>query len=329
MPLGFVALKGEMIMLVSSSLIKKLMYRGEPRRVCPQQVYRCYILKDVDTVQTDSMLYGSYFETLCLGSGARGRKTNELPRLELTKKQEQANRIAIAKGQPQIYYGDKSTAQVKIEAQAAEFRRLCAKYQVVVASPYNTQVLVYKQFDEDIMAVGEMDIFPTPVMTKRGLKVAILDLKLTGDINSDWGEYCYGKPEELDDTQGLMYHYLARDIDFDLNDEMNPDNNLRDLFTEAVRNIIKDGELEFALWVFDYKKTMEKLGNKFVPMPYTSPGYKFTSLHEGEIKERIRTTVNMCRDFEETGWREMPGVYCKDCPMKETCITYAESKKSF
>ena len=57
---------------VSKSLIRQLIYKGEPYPVCPYKVYHTTLLRDIITPPSDSMVKGLYFESKCLGSSADG-----------------------------------------------------------------------------------------------------------------------------------------------------------------------------------------------------------------------------------------------------------------
>jgi hypothetical protein len=252
------------------------------------------------------MQFGSYFETLAIGSGARGNKTFDLPRKTLNTKQEAANRLAVSKGNPPIYYGEKSINQIRIEAQALEFKKLCAKYQITIAPPYNTQVLIYKRWDDDVLLSGELDIFPTLVLGAEP-KLCIIDLKLTADLSSAFGEFAWGDFESMDKIQGVMYQYLVRDIDYDLNSQMGNEN-LSELVSPTIQQIIERNDLKFLFWVFDYKKPIDKLGNKFFPVDYDTNA-------ESQLKETIRKTISLLDTYESAGWQRKVCKTCDKCPI--------------
>ena len=296
--------------LISSSVLKRMFFHGNERPFCPYYIYQDCILKVVEKEPSISMKYGSYFETQCLGSGAGGRITDDLPRKDLTLKQEQANKLAESKGNPKIYHGEPTINHIRIDSQVVEFKRLCSKYQIAVAPPYNTQVRIYKPFDENITLVGELDIFPTLIMGKESPRLAIIDLKLTSDLNSTFGEFAWGDFSSMDTIQGVMYHYLVRDIDYEFNAAMSGNTNLRDLITPATESIIARNELLFLFWTFDYKKPVEKLGNKFFPVNYNTNA-------ESELKETIRKCASLLDYHEGDGWKLKPGKYCNGCPIKD------------
>jgi len=295
-------------MIINSSLIKALYFKGNERPSCPHYIYNIYINKNYESEPSESMNFGSYFETLCIGSGARGRITDDLPRKQLTEKQNIANRVSVSKGNPVIYYGEKTINQIRIEAQASEFKRLCAKYKITIVPPFNTQVKIYKRFSENTILSGELDVFPTLMLGESDPRLSIIDLKLTADLGSTFGEFAWGDFDSMDKLQGWMYHYLVRDIDLDLIFSFNENCLLPEIITPAVTNIINNNDLLFFFWVFDYKKDVSKLGNKFFKVDYD----KNT---ESELTETIRKTESLLDYFELHNWSKNPCKTCEKCPI--------------
>lgn len=288
---------------LNSSLIKKFLYRGEERElICPFRILREDILK-TDRYQSDSMTKGSYFETLCLGRGANDSITNDLPRKRLTKKQEIENQKRAAQGLEPLK-GDKTLDQVRIDNQAVIFHELTDKYQVTVTNR-NTQVklIIPWHKDPEVLISSEMDIFPTAIMTNDGLRLAIIDLKLTADINTTFGEFCWGSPEYMDITQALLYLYCVRNLidHIDLNPHM------RDLLTKPAINIISQDLLHFYYWVFGYKKIQNKL------IRVTSDATRAVELYEA-----INKTLSLIEYYEALDWPAKPNYkLCNTCPIKD------------
>ena len=286
---------------ISQSLIKSFLDKGNERIICPKNIYYTKIAPEEEMPPTRPMMDGSYFETLTLGSGRGGKQTLDLPRKKLTIKQERENRVREERGQEPLL-GQKSIAQIRIEEQAERFKLLCAQYQIVITE-YNTQVPILKKWEknEEIMLSGELDIFPTPVLGKHGLQMAIIDLKLTGKINNDFGDYCWGSPEHMDHIQAQMYHYLIRNIDFSLNEE------LKCLVTQSVMNIISNNSVLFLYWVFSYGSGI--LRDKFVR-------YDMDHLKLAEMHESINKTVAAIEKHEKEGWPADPEYErCAGCPL--------------
>ena len=285
--------------IISQSLIKKFLDKGDWRSICPKNIYDTVIDPKEEIPPTRPMMDGSYFETLVLGSGRGGEQTLDLPRKKLTIKQERENRIREEKGE-ELIKGAKSIAQIRIEEQAERFRFLCAQHQVVVTE-YNTQMPIFKKWekDEEVMLSGELDVFPTSVLGKHGFQMAIIDLKLTGNINNNFGDFCWGSPEHMDHIQAQMYLYLIRNIDFSLN------KGLENMIRPSVMNMITNNKVVFLYWVFSYGSG--KLDDKFVR-------YDMDHLKEAELHESIRKTVATIEKYKEEGWAAVPEYErCAEC----------------
>jgi len=288
---------------LNQSLIHKFLYKGEEReQICPKKIYHIDIIKS-HQYRTESMLKGSYFETLCLGKGAGGKIVDDLPRKALSKAKVLENQKRKASGLPELK-GEKTTDQERIEEQARRFVLLSTKYQVTV-TPDNTQVKLvipwYK--DPEIYLSMEFDIFPTAIMTNDGLKMAIIDLKLTADVNSTYGDFCWGAPEQMDLNQSYMYSYGVRQIEKNI--EMNP--HLKSIITKPVINLIKQEQIDFYYWVFGYKKLEDKL-------------IKITwdKIKEAELLESINKTIAIIEMYEKQGWPTRPNYrICKECTVWE------------
>jgi hypothetical protein len=289
---------------LNQSLISRFLYKGDEREVCPKKIYHVDIISS-HKYRTESMLKGSFFETLCLGRGAGNRIVDDLPRKKLTAAKVLENKKRELAGLP-ILKGDKTTDQIRIEEQATRFNILAAKYQITVAIE-NTQVRVVVPWDKnpDVYLSAEFDIFPTAIITNEGLKFALIDLKLTADINVTFGEYCWGAPEYLDPIQALMYHYIVREVI--KYPHLNP--HIKDLLTKPAVELIKKDGIEFYYWVFNYKKTI--LEDKLIKV-------KWDKTREYELHESINKTISTIDKYESLGWPTNPNYHrCKDCPVFE------------
>jgi len=288
---------------ISQSLIKKFLKHGDEIPICPKNIYDTELDPKFERVPTDPMLKGSYFETLALGSGRGGEKTLDLPRKKLTVKQEAMNRVPIEQGKEPIM-GGKTIGQIRIEEQAERFKILRAQRQIMLTE-YNVQVPVYKKWEEDpsVFLRGELDIFPTPILGKEGYSMAMIDLKLTGDTDNTFGDFCWGDPFRMDHLQAQMYHYLVRDIDLNINKAC------REIVTPAVIRMINDNNILFLYWVFSYGSG--DLRDKFVR-------YDWDKTKEAELKQSIRRTISIIEENESEGWPAVPEYErCSKCPIKD------------
>ena len=290
---------------LSQSLISRLLYKGtEKELICPRRIYCIDIIKS-HHYRTESMLKGSFFETLCIGRGVGGKITDDLKRKRLTKKQDIDNQKRKLNNLP-LLLGEKTMDQIRIEQQAARFKILSAKYQISVLEE-NTQVHIKIPWHKnpDIMLGLSFDIFPTAIITGSGLKLAIIDLKLTADIHVTFGEYCWGAPEYLDVIQGMMYHYGARQVVDHV--ALNP--HMTELLTKPAVDLIKQNQLHFYYWVFNYKK--ETLEDKLIKVEWDNQ-------REQELHEAIRKAVSLIEYYEALNWPTKPDFrLCKECTVTE------------
>lgn len=300
-----------MITQINQSLIKTFFYKGEIRDYCPYKVY-CTTIAKTHEISSESMDAGSYFETLCLGSGRDGKTVTDLKRKKLTAKQ-------IQEG---MTIGSKSIDQIRIEQQALIFEQQKAIYQINVMKDVNTQVTIYKQWSKNdcIDLFGNLDIFPTTILLpKRGLRLTTIDTKLTKKF-STWGEFAWETPEIMDHTQGFMYHELMRDIDIDFVADRDPESRLIQMYTGAIKNQLENNDPLFFYWIFNYDTTLK---NKFVEVPYKE-------LDNKELHESIRKTINELNERERKGWNDVfPTKYnCGNCPVLNCPSKYTSSSEN-
>jgi len=284
---------------ITQSLIRTFLHNGEEREYCYRKIYLTKIAKTIKTERTAPMLSGSYFETQCLGKSS-GPAINDLPRKKLTKKMIAENSVRKIRGEPLIK-GEKYLDHLRIDDQIHRFKALIKKHQIIISN-LNVQVPIYTKWDKDesVMLKAELDIFPTTILIDGELNAAIIDLKLTADIHSEYGEYCYGKPEYLDLIQAKMYHYVIRNIDPKLNPA------LSELVSGSIQNLIKDNRVLFLLWIFNYKKNV--LEDKFIQV-------KWDGNKEAELNESIRKTIGILEMGEKEQWPTNPTYeLCKKCP---------------
>ena len=125
---------------VNQSLTKKLIINDVRIPICPSNIFHIYILKDVKDADSIYMLYGRYFETLLIGSGAHDQKVFDLPRKRPTKKQLLRDPNAI---------GEKRIAQIRIESQAEKGKKIIKEKNISVIKNFNTQVVIYKRWEKN------------------------------------------------------------------------------------------------------------------------------------------------------------------------------------
>jgi hypothetical protein len=292
---------------VSQSDMKNVIKKGEEIPHCPKKVMEIVLIKDYPRIPaTDSMKAGSFFETLCLGSGAKGEMTLDLERkLPSSKKL----REWVASGNKEKdFVRDKTIAQERIEIQAERFHMLCKQLGIILTE-HNIQVPIIKHLWGNEFLIGELDMFPVIVQTPdKGKRRSIIDLKLTGDIHHKHGDYCWGEPKFMDHTQADAYLELIKDIDLDLNPHLIP------LMSEYPRlqQQIQNGDFTFYYWVFGYKKEPLDEQNKFVERVYDN-------MKRRELLEAIRKYIAIIKSYCSYTPETLPinptFDMCKDCPI--------------
>lgn len=255
-----------MVLKISQSLIKAF----GTNDYCPMKLKKVFLDKTHDLVPSDSMNRGVFFETLCLGSGAKGKNLTDLPRLK---------------------NGNKSTAQKRIEAQAVEFKNVLNAHRIGIKK---TQLYMEYEFEKGLFMCGEIDFTGSIWDDVDGpLAEVIVDLKLTANINSDFGPYAWHTPHKMDHTQVYMYKTLYK--------------------------LIYGVDAPFYYLVFDYKPNPEyKIIKKLMGV-----------LEQYELQELIRSTIEKINWHESKGYYTRPlESNCKNCPLAESlCIDATKAKK--
>jgi len=302
-------------MIITQSIIKKLFNHDERLYPCPHWFLRQVLNRDFPESPEQLEVYegGNYFEYLVLGRNRDGGATIDMKRKKLTKDQIKENLRREAESK-QLLLGEKSVKQERIELQAKMFPQLCSKYQVNIIKEVNTQIFVKKKIRDNLFLELTMDVFPTTILTSQGIRLAIMDTKLSGDINSTFGDYQWGDPSRIDYIQAMTYTYGVRDIDFNLNPH------LEGILTPSILKMIQDRDFVFVYWIFD--TNANKLGHKFVPF-YPS------ITHETSLLEKIRRTEQAIIEMANNGWKKEPKYkLCKKCPVSVLnggdCRDYSE-----
>lgn len=236
---------------------------------CPLKLKLCYVDKTHQMTSSDAMDRGVFFETLCLGSGVHGKVLHDLPRLK---------------------NGNKSVAQQRIELQAQEFPAILAAHRMQVDE---TDIYLEYEIEPGIWICGTLD-FRSPIWddTDGPVPEAIIDLKLTQNIYSQFGPFCWHFPHNMDHTQAFMYTQLYK--------------------------LVRGKDLPFYYMVFDYKPTPEyKMVKKMVG-----------TLEKYELQESIRKTLEKLNFHESKGYFTNPlHNNCRNCPVAKTCPDATKAKK--
>lgn len=271
-------------MFISQSLIKQMVSHGNVIDHCPAYLYFVHITKQIKQDATDPMMLGNLFEHKALNMPGRAPSIRKDAR---TKK-------------PLV-----STQRVLIQAEV--FKQDAIDLEIFVEPEFNTQVTIVKrwEYDNRVILKGKLDLFPTTFKIRNGLELNIIDMKLTGNIKNTFGNFGWGNPEAIDHLQGIMYWYLVRDVDYELNDLYVPDNYLKDIFTKDVVDAIKEEAYSFRYMIYDYSKDMNKQIIKV----------EATKARIQEMHESIRKVVSMLEEYNTLEWPTYPHNGCKKCPV--------------
>jgi len=265
---------------ISKSLLRQLIYKGEPYPVCPCKVYHTMLLRDIVAPPSDSMLKGLYFESRCLGISADGGETIDLPKHKKT--------------------GAKLADHDRIDQAVDRFFQVKQDYGLVIDK---NQTQVYNkrrwtdsdhQWNIPVYIDGTLD-FISPIKTPGySFESATIDLKLTKDkdvcdsfSNGLFHATPWGNMEMADFTEAMMYRLIFG----------NP----------------------FVYLVFDYKRENAGFKDILISTDINDPDPKKADKARNRLSDLTKTihwAVNSILGWETSGWPMTPiAKVCATCPM--------------
>jgi hypothetical protein len=287
---------------------------------CPFNLYEVHITNSVSFPPTIPMIYGSYFESKVLGTTANKMSIIDLPRKSLTAKQERENLIRIHEGKEPLK-GKKKIDHIRIDQQVETAFHVANQLGMTILENYNTQVRIFKKIkNTDWVLRGTLDLFPTPItlnnehpVTGKKTNISLVDLKLTGDLDRRIKTgTIWNIGRTIDFTQLYLYAYLLQDIDFQLNDKINPGNKLRDIISSFIQMLAENFMIPVYYWIFEYKNPA--LRNVLKES-------LFTPMAKKEIEELIRKAISELDEMERNGYPTMPSyTVCMDCPITNCSV---------
>ena len=306
--------------LINQSLIKKLINKfQEEEQFCPKYIKHCVIDRKGLDISTDAMMAGKFFESMTLGGTTGGNLVTDLPRKAISQKKMLELK---SKGLPLV--GEKKIDQERLEIQVERFKLKAKKLGIQIATGINTHVQVFKHWDgKKYLIVGELDLFPTPILYEGHTQLAIIDVKATSNVDTTFGKFCWGTPKFMDHLQADMYHYLIRGLDFGLNPH------LKGVITPAIQELIENNQVLFLYWVWGYQKEPLELQEKFIERSYFDENG--SNYRQKELQERIRKTIAIIEREDAFGWEANPiPEQCKVCSLNRvnggTCSLSINSK---
>lgn len=238
-------------LIINQSLITTIFYHtnhyysSEISDYCPKKLNEVF-MKGNGIISNIHMLRGIYFEERVLKNYERSKPT-ELP---LTRS------------------GKKSAAQERIDQQIESFDQLCEQNGIIVTDK-NTQisqlVRIEDYGDVEVYVKIKIDLISPIVYNKIEIPAAIIDIKLTGDLeHGRFGKY-------VDTTQAHLYSLITN--------------------------------LPFFYWVFDYSPSLRNDIIRVITFPYHMPQEKNEAITKKlELQEKIRLTVKTILEHEEFGY---------------------------
>ena len=177
---------------ITSTLIKRLYYKGEPREfLCPKKEYHHILLGDRVVPPTENMKRGLLFEAIIAGDHETEYAVERSLRLQ---------------------NGRQSVHTVRIYEQAERFDIIAHKYGIKL-DKYQVKYhggLEIKHFEHinfELEGTGDLETpIESPMFSHNN---ALIDIKLTMDRNSEFSEFSWGAPQYMDHTQLVLYSYLS------------------------------------------------------------------------------------------------------------------------
>lgn len=262
---------------ISPSLISKFIVNGNQVEYCAYQIYKTYMTGDYSFESTKVMKHGIYFETKILGKNVRGEEVEP----ELTKS------------------GKPTAEQQRIDEQVQMALEVLTKRNVTISND-NVQVkgrkqLIMPELDFNVFLTQTADLISPFLYRDTMYEQAVIDLKLSGNLNSTWGDYAWGSFEYMDKTQAYVASYVHN--------------------------------LPFFYVVFDYPATgmshrIFKVNTleEHRGLSHDNPLYNEVATRHLEMKEAARKSATIIDYHNEIGWATNPNpTLCTTCPLSDIC----------
>lgn len=251
---------------MSQSRIKRI----NDELFCPLKFLKCDVLKEYQEIPTESMKRGQLFEYLAFGSLNR---EGQVPVLTKTSR------------------GKMTAEEKRIILQASEMKRVLALNGITVLATCVPLTVEWKPklwltmlFDAFVYWDRSRD--PDPENNQRS-GYYVFDAKLTANIHSSYGRYCWGTPWNMDHLQSHVYREGAQRV----------------LTSHGRRR-----EIGFVYGVFDYSTRME---HKLVEI-------RPSANNAAETSEQIRKATGRLEDANDEDWPAVPHFHqCKTCPVPD------------
>jgi hypothetical protein len=256
--------------------------------LCPKRYYLEEITGEVQRYASDAMNYGNYFEFHATGQLPKDGKVPIIPPL---KKMVKGSLVP--------------TDQRRVDEQIQNFFKLMKQKGIrIVRTGYQADF----RFNKDTIIFGTLDC-----LVDWNGKPYIMDIKLTADINSTYGDFCWGKfTEKFDEKTIKMYPnkegvYVARFT----KDEGEMDL-IQAFYYKYMMSKVTKTEWGFIYVVFDYKR--KELSHKIIEVENSEEGTR-------DMIERIEGTKYKLDAFRKMDYAPIPSMdECKGCKA-ESCAS--------
>lgn len=240
--------------MLSQSKIKRL----TADHYCPRRFKEVDLDRTYLETPSVAMLRGQLFEYLAFGSLNR---EHEVPRL------------------PKLQNGQMTAEEKRIVAQAAEIKRLMPLYGMKVLASAVPLTFEWKPGVWMSMLMDSV-IWWTRPPEEGPTGIYVFDAKLTANVHSTYGDFCWGAPYRMNHLQPHVYMAGCRKV--------------------------LGYEVGFVYGVFDYKPKAE---HKFIEV-------KYGATNSGEAAEKIRVGLEIMQQSQAAGWPAIGSFeQCKGCPV--------------
>lgn len=243
--------------VVGSTFLKAFMNET----ACPKQLQAVFIFNTHQNSTSEAMRLGLYFEQKVLG----------------------ATSTSDAEIQARTKAGEKKKVDYeRLDMQVNTFEQLLFIHDIKIN---HKQIGFYEDLSEHYKLGTVLDIVGTINDPEYGPETpCIIDVKVTKDINSTFGDFQWGMPELRDHTQAFLSAYSIK--------------------------ANTDVEHKFYYLVFGYGPDM---GYKLIEK-------KITAIDFMELQESVRTVFERIKEFGQGEWATNPTWdNCKTCPLKHEC----------
>lgn len=285
---------------ISYTLISQVLYNGNYIDYCPRRVYWEYLSPVTFKSETEKMIEGQYFETLAIGSGRDGAAVTDLRRNAKT--------------------GEKRVVQQRIDKQVLNFKSIAKRKGIKVYNEKdfsNIQWPITMRWEKDPNIIIEIhpDIVITPYLVEDDpdnpfYTLATIDLKLTTNLQSDWGKFQWMNMDAKDKLQAHLYSYVIRNFDKEWNKKLHPELQWDELFNDKIMRLLNEKNYMFIYMIFESDKRLD----------HKIHGEIYDPADEFQMHESIRKAVDAYRAMARNGFPPNPNYdLCKTCPIKDKC----------